>query len=273
MCSKIKMVFALIGMVALWSPSAFAQINVESFAAQSTESGWGAYLKGNGTFMSGNVNLLYLRSDLGVRYLTLHDSDGDEAENAYFKDRVLLTGYYTRKEAAETILDNEWYLHLRYTRMQWKHVGADFYVQQQFDEFHRLISRTLLGTGIRGVVFNNKRVGLWFGSGYMAEAETRNLPELSEEPVDVQNHRWSNYATLSWHIVPDHLHLSNTVYYQPRFDDFNDIQALGEGKVNVPVSDRISLGLSWVLRYDSMPPADVEPLDVKTLGFINIILL
>ena len=117
-----------------------SKINVESFASQSTESGWGAFVKGSGTLMSGNVDLLYLRSDLGVRYLTLHDGTGDENENAYFKDRFLLTGYYTRKEAGEAILDNEWYLHLRYTRMQWKNVGLDVYVQQQFDEFHRLIS-------------------------------------------------------------------------------------------------------------------------------------
>ena len=273
MRSKIKIMFALIAMVALWSPSAFAQINVESFASQSTEAGWGAYVKGSGTFMSGNVELLYLRSDLGVRYLTLHDASDNENENAYFKDRVLLTGYYTRKEAGEAILDNEWYLHLRYTRMQWKNLGADFYVQQQFDEFHRLISRTLVGTGLRGVVFNNKTIGLWFGSGYMAEAETRSLPELSEEPVDVQNHRWSNYLTLNWQIIPERLHFSNTAYYQPRFDDFNDIQALNEGKLNVPMSDKISVGASWIVRYDSMPPADVQPMDVKILGFVNVIIL
>lgn len=259
----------------LWSVSAQAQINVESFASQSTESGWGAYVKGSGTFMSGNVNLLYLRSDLGIRYLTLHDDAAaeDSDENPYIKDRVLLTGYYTRKEAGEAILDNEWYLHLRYTRMQWKHFGADFYVQQQFDEFHRLISRTLVGSGMRAVVFNNKKIGLWFGSGYMAEAETRSLPELSTEPVDVQNHRWSNYATLNWQIIPEHLHFSNTAYYQPRFDDFNDVQALNEGKLNVPISDKISVGGSWIIRYDSMPPADVEALDIKALGFINITIL
>ena len=270
---KLHLLF-WVGLFSLLSGAeAQAQINVESFAAQSTEAGWGAYAKGSGTFMSGNVNLLYLRTDLGVRYLTLHEGASSAEENPYFKDRVLLTGYYTRKEAGDAILDNEWYVHLRYTRMQWKKLGADFFVQQQFDEFHRLISRTLLGSGVRGVAFNTKDIGLWFGSGYMAESEVRNLPELSNEPVEVFNHRWSNYATLNWNIVPGRVHLSNTLYYQPRLDDFNDIQALDEGKINLPISERISLGLSWVLRYDSMPPADVAPLDVKLLGFVNVILL
>jgi hypothetical protein len=64
-------------------------------------------------------------------------------------------------------------------------------------------------------------------------------------------------------IKQDLLRLVNTVYAQPRWDAFSDIQVLAESHLQVVVAKNLLLTTDLSIRYDSRPPRTVEPLDVR----------
>jgi hypothetical protein len=261
----------LIGVCALLllgSRGAEAQLNAETLAERVTSPGIGGGAKSTLAFSTGNVDVLTVSGELLGYFATPHPDAPANTSRFWFRDRVLAYGSTTFGYANKQEVANDGYAHLRYTRMQWLRAGGEFFAQAQYDRFRLLSRRLVVGCGARVVFLNGNIFVGWFGSGPMEEFERRdiapeNRPPRGPDAVDVVNHRWNNYATLYITITPELLNLVSTVYAQPRWDAFSDIQVLAESHLQIKVRSNLLITTDLTIRYDSRPPRTVEPLDIR----------
>jgi hypothetical protein len=251
-----------------WAGPSAAQLNAETLSERVTAPGLGGGAKSTLAFSSGNVDVLNLSGELMTYFATPHPDAPEHAARFWFRDRVLVYGSAAVGTAKKEQVANEGYAHLRYTRMQWLRVGGEVFAQAQYDEFRLLSRRLLAGAGARVVYVNGPILVGWLGAGSMVEFERRNIapenrPPEGPDPVNVTNHRWANYTTLVATLSPDLLKFVNTVYVQPRWDAFSDIQILAESHLQISIKEHLAITTDLTIRYDSRPPRTVEPLDIR----------
>ena len=245
-----------------------AQVNTETLAEGVTKPGWGVGGKSSCAFARGNLDLLEVRGDLSTYFATSHPQAPEGADRFWFRDRVLAYGSAGLRLINRQKVANDVYGHLRYTRMQWLRFGGEVFGQAQYDLFRLLQRRLLVGAGLRAVFANYERFRGWLGTGALIEFERRNIAPENRAPVgpdavDMTNPRWSSYITLVIPLIPGHLSVLSTAYVQPRWDRFRDVQVLEEAKLQVKVTDHLSLTTDLSVRFDSRPPRTVERTDVR----------
>jgi putative salt-induced outer membrane protein YdiY len=96
----------------------------------------------------------------------------------------------------------------------------------------------------------------------MLEYESLNLPEDAQHPPILFNHRWTNTLVLGFQLAP-HVTLANTIYVQPRFDDFTDLRILDEADLAVGIGDHLAVVTAFSFRYDSRPPDGLKNTDIS----------
>jgi hypothetical protein len=252
-------------MLPSWSA---AQVNAETLAEGITKPGWGGAGKSTLAFSSGNVSLLEVRGELSSYFATAHPDAPEGAERFWFRDRVLAYGSAGLKKVSGEQVANDGYAHVRYTRMHWLRYGGEVFAQAQYDEFRLLSRRLLIGAGVRIVFANFERFRLWFGTGALVEFERRdiaaeNQPPQGPDPVNMTNPRSSSYLTMLLPIIPNHFFISSTTYVQPRWDIPKDLQILAESRLQVKVTDHLSVTTDVSIRFDSRPPQTVESTDLR----------
>jgi hypothetical protein len=139
-------------------------------------------------------------------------------------------------------------------------IEPELFQQVNYDKLRALQFRGVLGGGLRVTLARWSGARVWFGSAYMFEREQLGLPAGSVHPDRTSYHRWSNYVS-SRMPLNDNAGVVWTVYAQPRFDDFGDVRVLGDTRLVVGIAGPAALSLSFLVRWDSRPPDDVEALD------------
>jgi putative salt-induced outer membrane protein YdiY len=259
----------------LWATPALSQVNTESMAAQASESGWAYELNASITLKRGNTESLAVGAGSKLRFLTLHhDADLPKGGEPWFRDRFLAVGNFTYESSSGDRIDNEAFAHLRWTRMWHPRVGHELYSQVEYAEFRRLNRRLLFGGGVRTVIANREIVQFWVGTGYFVELEDYDLSEL--RPIDFEsqqtNHRWSSYVALKLNDKEENVQWVNTLYIQPRFDDFADYQLLYESSLSVVILGPMTLGVELEVQHDSRPVPVIEKTDVTLTNFLKLTL-
>ncbi len=270
---------------------AAAQSNTERFRAQTDEPGWHTVVAGSATYKQGNVNYLGAEGNLRVGY-----------NSAEEKRPVHLPLFYGTASYAESngqrFISNS-FVHARWTTMwlpterhmykpthraggdqaveqsgdadraardtsikqfQW---GTEVYAQAQFDRFLLLQHRVLGGVGFRVRFLNSERGHLYYGKSYMLESEGMDIPETDTHPTTTLNHRFSHYLTGDVQVA-DNISISQTTFYQPRFDHPADYRILFEVELDVQATKHIAFSTGMTLRHDSDPPDEVQPTDLQT---------
>lgn len=255
--------------------SAAAQVNTEAMAAAASDDGWAFQLDVGVTLKRGNTDSLNIGSASQLRFLTLHsDPDLEEGGEPWFRDRFLLAADFTYETASGDRVDNEAFAHVRWTRMWIPRLGHEVFSQIEYAEFRRLNRRVLLGAGGRVVIANEKLVQLWVGTGYFVEFEDYDIEDL--EPVDFEgepiNHRWNNYLSLKINDADEKIQWLNTLYYQPRFDAFEDFQILYESALSVVIVGPLSFGVHLELQHDAEPVPTIESTDITVKNVLRVAL-
>lgn len=237
-----------------------AQINVEPLVNKLDE-GLGLDTRAGVDVNRGNTEILTLKGSATLHAMTFHERPPEDPNPPLLRHRLLLSARATRKSANGELAQNDGFGHLRATTMWHPRLGAEAFTQLQFDEFRLLKRRTLLGSGLRVVAVNRAAVQLWFGTGYMAEWEERNVEPPDE--VHVLNHRSTSYATIRWNLA-ERVSLLSTGYIQPRIDAPRDIQLLSESAFSVRLSENLALSIDLTVRHDSRPPDTIKATDIIT---------
>lgn len=133
--------------------------------------------------------------------------------------------------------------------------------QHEFDEFRRLATRALIGTGPALQIVNTKELSLLAGASYILEYEKLdNRDGTTDAGLSFFDHRLSTYITGREQLAPN-VALIQTAYFQPRFDAPSNFRVLGEAGVETKLSTRFALTNSFVMDYDSRPPQGVKGYD------------
>ncbi|MFH1462954.1 MAG: DUF481 domain-containing protein [Pseudomonadota bacterium] len=165
---------------------------------------------------------------------------------------------------------------VRYNRDLKPRLAWELFGQVEYDEFLRLDFRTLGGTGPRVALLQQEQASVFLGTGAMAEFERQNATLVAED-ADTLAIRWTSYLCFSLQPT-ETLGLSSTAYIQPRFDRLGDFRLLDETELSLSVTEHLSLGIAFSMRYDSDPaeliadetplvPLDTELTNKLTLSF------
>lgn len=244
--------------VALCHAPALAQVNVEVLRRDLAEAGVGGRMSASWSTSVGNTEktqlggagLVGARQGRHLVYLSLNgefsSADGEvDAENAF--------------------------AHLRYNLTLYDRLWAEVFAQAEHDQFRRIKVRRLLGIGPRVAVIRAERASLYYGTSYMLEATDLEESDASEEPIRPNLvHRFNHYAAGVFELEPKRAIVSNTIYFQPRFDDFSDYRLLNVLSLDFNVSGLLTAGVHLTARYETPTPADVKRGDLSVTNSLGL---
>ncbi len=153
--------------------------------------------------------------------------------------------------------------HLRYRHELNERLTLEGFLQHESDPFRRLAFRGLVGVGPRIKVAAWKGGTLHLGTAYMSESERTNTEvKATDSDQSFHRHRWSNYFSLSTALT-ERVSFGQTVFAQPRFDDFNSIRYFSETTLGIEIEGRLALNLKYVARHDTAPYDEVSATDTE----------
>ena len=239
--------------------SASAQVNIETLRRLDSKPGWYNDITLSLTYQSGNTDLLRFKSSL---------------RSDYWFDKYHTFGIATLQQGEQggKLYTDKGFIHLRGARSIVEHLGAEMFLQKQFNESILLRDRNLAGGGMRisglkqRADKKNTGLNLYFGIGAMWENETINDKGRGE--IETSIIRSTNYISAAWRI-DKRFTIVITGYYQPYTQNFSDFRILSESRFEFHVTKKVSISTRLNLRYDSEPPTGLEAHDLEIVNGLS----
>jgi hypothetical protein len=241
--------------LALYAAPASAQVNVEPIRRQLKEQGFTLQFRQSVTMRTGNTEGI----ELGAG--TLAGLAGGRSL-AY----VSASADYSWQNGVTQVAKS--FVHLRYNHRLFERVAAEAFSQVETDRFRRLRSRLLFGAGPRFTLVENESAELHWGTAAMLELTQRNTTVEASRRHD-RSLRWSNYVAFALE-AHERITASQTVYYQPRFDDFSDFWLLNVTSVVFNVTDVLASRIDVTVRREANAPANVERVDSEVVSSVEL---
>jgi hypothetical protein len=245
--------FTLCLALLLVTASASARIvNIQSLIRPDLPDGLQGEIGGSVTYRTGNVDLLLGKASFLASYRA-----GDHVVISSSLGELGVTGGEDFLERVFSHLRHQWVLGDTFT---WETFG-----QVATDRFKRLKLRGLAGMGPRLSLVQGPAVSVAWGLAYMFETEELNTTSgLADSGQTDQAHRLSTYITAKFMLSSD-IGLMDTVYYQPRMDDFGgDWRVLNQLDVSLKLSKKFALVVGYQIGYDTATPESIKELDTST---------
>ena len=215
------------------------------------------------------------RGDFGTSYndnngrylLQIGTNATSQIKSKDLNSTLFIIADYSLIRAEEQDFENSLFLHVRYNQRLSKRFGIESFAQSQRNKILEVISRHLVGGGVRWNVMTGRLANLNIGMAYMYEAE-----RIEEVEGRFKNHRFSSYLSLNWSIPNSNAQLISTTYYQPLVTDFGDHQFLEQLKLDVGINEHISIFAAFQYFRDSMTPKGNNQYSSSTLFGIGILL-
>lgn len=160
------------------------------------------------------------------------------------------------------------FAHLRYNYRLLHRVAAEAFAQVETDEFRRLLLRELFGLGPRLTLASSDVIRLYYGTSAMLEFTQRD-DSVPEGFRDTGSLRWNNYVALTV-AIQERITLTETAYYQPRFDDFGDFWFLNVLGAHFQVTDVLVSRLDFTLRREAVVPQGVKHADLELSSALEL---
>ncbi|MBT8205296.1 MAG: DUF481 domain-containing protein, partial [Eudoraea sp.] len=103
--------------------------------------------------------------------------------------------------------------------------------------------------GVRLKLISKPGVKMYFGNSYMYEIEKSNAFDRQ-----FYNHRNSSYLSLSVSLAEGRLDLTNTLYYQPLYQDFGNYRVLQQLKAEIPINKILKFSGLFNYFFNSITP-------------------
>lgn len=250
--------------------AASAQVNAETLKPNVLKPGWSGGVDGSFALSRGNIELLDIGGAAKVQFQTLHPADRTPGPMRWLSQRTFLTASGRFAERGGAPFVSQAFLFGRWTAMWHPRVGHDLFVQFQFNEFLRLRRRSVIGAGLRVEIVHEPLFVLSAGAGYMLEYETIDVaPGASDSPTALA-HRMASSLTARLRLFDGGLLVQNTLFFQPRFDAWDDVRILNDLEIMAKVTDLLALGTTISILYDSAPPTSIVPLDLRMTSTVRL---
>ena len=239
-------------MLALWllslgAPALSAQVNVEALRREDPPLGRSGSFGGDLTVRTGNVDLVQV---------------GFNGRHNVVEDGVttLIVGNGGFGLLGGSRFASSGLLHYRRTYRLVDWISPEWYGQVNYDRAQSLEFRTVVGGGVRTPVARGAWGQFGAGTGLMLEHERLALPDTALHPPRTTVVRSSSFLTLR--LVPgEQIVISSTTYLQPDVTDWGDLRMLENLRLSAPISEDLSLTVSFDMRFDSEPPDGIARLD------------
>ncbi len=145
--------------------------------------------------------------------------------------------------------------HLRYTRNVTRFLAVEAFGQLQQNRVNGIQNRSLLGAGVRTLVFERPNGAGFFGFLVVREREREVVDSI---PLH-RDTRVSAYVAGSY--TPESaewITIANTTYFQPRIGRFSDIRISTDWNLQIRLRQNLSLVTTLNLVYDAVPPVGLE---------------
>lgn len=232
---------------------ASAQVNVEPLRAKLADDAALYQVGGSLTLRQGNTNSAAASASSFAGWRA-----------APYLGYVTATADYAAVDGTANL--TKLFTHGRFERHLWRVLHGETFAQWEHDPFRELETRELLGAGPR-IELRSEQWEFDYGSSYML-AVTRRSPTAGAT-AHVVRHRWNNYATLNYAPHPN-VALSETVYFQPRFDRFRDYFLLSVFAANFTVTPLLTSGIGLMFRRESVVPQGVRRDDIQLVNSLNL---
>ena len=231
------------------------------------------YALGIVTTAYGQVNIEMYRGRRGVAGKVNVQTGGATGNSEFFDGGATANVTYTTKTyslllvgrgllgfAAGQRFDNQGLGHLRYTWIKPRRFHVEAYAQSDYARPRKLVSRVLLGSGLRTVLRDNKGFGASLGSGLMWEYEKMDVPPSARHPDHTAVIRSSNYLNLQ--ATRGDATARFTGYYQFAVSDPSDVRVLGDFEISTALIGPLHQTTSLRYRLDTDPPDEVKKNDL-----------
>jgi len=241
--------------------SIFAQVNTESMRTQDLTPGAHYSLATNLSVIEGNSTIFQSK----IKGRIDHVLEGG---------RWFFIANQKMSSKEDRLFINQGFAHLRFIRPFHPQLEGEIFLQQEYNEFINLQSRSLGGFGLRmsrdlfqSEINSASALRLTLGVGLMLEHESMDAgPDgLLGDPVHgelAKLLRSSNYLVLNWE-PSQKMSLQSTTYYQVDTQRLADYRVLSQSQLKLDLSKRFALIFELNIRRDSEPPANIEGLDLE----------
>ncbi len=240
----------LITLLLLAAVPCFGQVNVEDQRLGRKETGFSGSARLSLEIERGNSELTEAKLDPRFVY-------------RLNRSQWFILNSYSFAETDEGRFINEGFTHFRYNYDLSRTVVLEALLQTQYDREQDLRRRYLAGAGFRFELMGKKKMALAIGVTGMYEHE-----ELIDGTI-IETPRNSDYMALRLS-GNEYSTLSNTVYFQPAFDDIGDVRVLNNLELSLALSKWLALTTSMEYRYDSEPPAGVKEYDISLKNGVTV---
>ena len=217
-------------------------VNIERMRLDSREPGWSGNIGGNLDLTRNQRSVFNVGTNANVQH----------RRDSTVVFAVAQTGLI---KASGQNFANFAFAHLRYTRSLTRHLALEAFGQLQQNRVNGIQNRSLLGGGVRTLVFDEPG-----GTGYFGFLVVR---EREREVVDSiplhRDTRVSAYVAGSY--TPETapwITIANTTYFQPRVGRFSDIRIATDWTMEVRLRQNLNLTTTFNLVYDARPPVGLE---------------
>lgn len=245
--------YLLLPIMLLVSLSIYGQVNTERFRIDKEGDAfnvkWGLSMELN----KGNVDLFRIDSDLNINLF--------KGNNYFF-----LVGNIAYGEKSNSMYISKGFIHLRGVRRANKRFMVEAFIQQEFNEFILLKSRTVLGGGLRILLYKGEGdksgIAINAGIGGMWENEKFTEPDGFIKKANTSNLKSSNYLSINWAINKS-VTFGNVSYFQLGFGDEDTFRLYSDTTLDVKLSKVLSFQTTLNYRHDSRPPEGIKNDDIQ----------
>lgn len=233
----------VIGILLFLISAVNAQVNTEKLRRERERSGISGDIEFTYRIARGNSHL----TEIGFSPNFLWRSGAHQAFTLNSLERV---------SSDDNAIINKGFSHLRYNYDFTDVWIYEAFLQLQYNREQGLNRRLLVGTGIRIEAIRRERFLLAVGVAAMLEKERL---ESGARTSIVRN---SNYLNVKygrekrWNFI-------NTVYVQPKIDNWSDIRVLDEASLSVWLIDNLAATNTLTYHYDAKPPPGIKEYDLE----------
>lgn len=235
--------------ISFYSTLLTAQVNTERYR-QDSDSGFSGSINVDALAQTGNTDFQLL--GLGGR-LNFNRISGYTF--------LVFSGEHGWNEGKQ--FSNELITHIRNVEALEDWLQFEAFVQFDYNRKRKLVSRELIGAGLRYKIITSENFRFRLGTAYFFEAEQYNLDEQALHDKHTIAHRVSSYITFEIDLKNDITFLSVS-YFQPDLKDFADYRMISENSIILNLSKSFDFNIKFNLRYDATPPDEIKDLDTIT---------
>lgn len=240
--------FLIVLCLGSFSPSSLAISNIEKSRITSAEEGWNGKVQLELAGESGKSE----ERELGLGSHIRWTNEDFEWLNWYSRTR--------ESEDGETT-DDETYLHTRLIHNHRSTLADEYFIQYEHAPFDGLKRRFLQGAGLRWHSWNQPKTSDLQSSGHAYQGigvfhEQVREVDLGETLVE-KNYRANLYSHWIYQYSGERaISTSATLYLQPNLADSDDIKALFQALLTLPITENLHLQWQWQSKWDSRPPSE-----------------